>query len=72
MRSRGFKDETIRAYNLGAGVEEFYDENGSAHKVKLVYFPLYRKKSEKDAREDILRELQPQKPKNSVSNNSWT
>jgi hypothetical protein len=44
VRSRGFKDETIRAFNLGAGTDEFFDEDGIAHRVKLVYFPLYKMK----------------------------
>ena len=54
IKSRGFKEQTIKAYNLGAGTEEFYDEDGQSHKVQLVYFPIYKKKTFKNTRQEVI------------------
>lgn len=42
LRTRGFKDEVIKQYNLGAGHEEFIDDDGMKKKIKCIYFPFYK------------------------------
>jgi uncharacterized hydantoinase/oxoprolinase family protein len=57
---------------LGAGTEDFYDEEGDSHSVKLVYFPLYKVK-DRQAKDSIqVEENEGNSDKNFNFNNSWT
>lgn len=42
LHTRGFKDEVIKQYNLGAGYEEFVDGDGMKKKIQCIYFPAYK------------------------------
>lgn len=72
IKSRGFTEDTIKKYNLGAGAEDFFDEGGEAHYIKLVYFPLYKLKETKDMKADVLKDANEPFDKNFYFNNQWS
>ncbi len=59
-------------FNLGAGSEDFYDEEGNAHKIKLVYFPLYKIKQGKQSKAEIIEDATNKLDSNFNFLNDWT
>ena len=47
MKQRGLAWETIQKYNVGVGVEGFYNESGHFEDIKVLYFPMYKPKHTK-------------------------
>lgn len=60
LKSRGFTDESIQKYKIGAGTQSFTSELGNNVDVKVAYFPMFQlvskpKASESDSKKEDLK-----------------